>query len=193
MNEESTYTRIERSLFKDKDEATRTLSVRELEIKTRMMLCVSRLVETPTLEDTQLVNFLMHGCAGQAEPVSRSQAYRDLAMVRRLAGNIQLAAKSWYRYLIVEGAKRAYNMAMEKEDAKGAAAALDKIGKYTLCDKEDTAFDYSQMLPPNFEPSDDVTLLEGVEPVDDLEARRKQLRNYFKGEAEEAQIMKNDE
>lgn len=114
MNEETTYTRIERSLFKDKDEATRTLSVREMEIKTRMMLCVSKLMEKPTLEDTELVNFLMHGCAGQAEPVSRSQAYRDLAMVRRLVGNIRLAAKSWYRYLIVEGAKRTYNMAMEK-------------------------------------------------------------------------------
>lgn len=28
-------------------------------------------------------------------------------------------------------------MAMDKEDAKGAAAALDKIGKYTRSDKED--------------------------------------------------------
>ena len=192
MNEETTYTRIERSLFKDKEEATRTLSVREMEIKTRMMLCVSKLMEKPTLEDTELVNFLMHGCAGQADPVSRSQAYRDLAMVRRLVGNIRLAAKSWYRYLIVEGAKRTYNMAMEKEDAKGAAAALDKIGKYTLCDKDDTAFDYSQMLPPNFEPSDDVTLLEGLEPMDDIEAKRKQLRSYFKGEIEEAQIVENE-
>ena len=39
--------------------------------------------------------------------------------------------------MIVEGGKRAFNMAMGKEDAKGAAAALDKIGKYTRADKDD--------------------------------------------------------
>ena len=155
MNPDTTYTRIERSLFKDKADAARTLSPRELEIKTRMMLCVSRLMDNPMLEDAELVNFLLHGCAGQAEPVGKSQAYRDLAMIRRLVGNIQLAAKSWYRYMIVEGAKRAYEVAIANNDAKGAAAALDKIGKYTRCDKEDDTFDYSKMLPPNFEPTDD--------------------------------------
>ena len=35
-----TYERIERALFKDKDEATTLLSPREMEIKKRMMLCV---------------------------------------------------------------------------------------------------------------------------------------------------------
>lgn len=193
MNQESTYTRIERSLFKDKEQAARTLSPRELEIKTRLMLCVSRLMDDPMTEDAELVNFLLHGCAGQAGPVSKSQAYRDLAMVRRLVGNIQLAAKSWYRYMIVEGAKKAYEVAINNNDAKGAAAALDKLGKYTRCDKEDDTFDYSQMVPPSFEPTDDVTLLDGLEPVDNLEEKRKMLRQYFKGEAEEAQIMKNEE
>ena len=192
MNQESTYTRIERSLFKDKAEAARTLSPRELEIKTRMMLCVSRLMDNPMLEDAELVNFLLHGCAGQAEPVGKSQAYRDLAMIRRLVGNIQLAAKSWYRYMIVEGAKKAYEVAIANNDAKGAAAALDKLGKYTRCDKEDDQFDYSQMIPPSFEPSDDVTLLDGLEPVDNLEEKRRQLRTYFKGEAEDAAIIENE-
>lgn len=37
-----TYERIERALFKDKDEATTLLSPREMEIKKRMMLCVSQ-------------------------------------------------------------------------------------------------------------------------------------------------------
>ena len=193
MNPETTYTRIERSLFKDKEEAARTLSPRELEIKTRMMLCVSRLMDNPMLEDAELVNFLLHGCAGQAAPVSKSQAYRDLAMIRRLVGNIQLAAKSWYRYMIVEGAKKAYEVAIANNDAKGAAAALDKLGKYTRCDKEDDQFDYSKMIPPSFEPTDDVTLLDGLEPVDNLEEKRRQLRTYFKGEAEEASIIENEE
>ena len=83
--------------------------------------------------------------------------------------------------MIVEGGKRAFNMAMDKEDAKGAAAALDKIGKYTRADKDDNKFDYSQMIPPSFEPSDDVTLLEGLEEIENLEEKREELRTLFKG------------
>lgn len=176
-----TYERIERALFKDKDEAMTLLSQREMEIKQRMMLCVSKKMEEPLIPDTELVNFLIHGCGGNTEPVSQSQAYRDIGMINRLVGNIQLAAKAWYRYMIVEGGKKAFNMAMDKEDAKGAAAALDKIGKYTRSDKEDEKFDYSQLVPPSFEPSDDVTLLEGLEPIENLEEERIKMRSMFKG------------
>lgn len=178
---DSTYSRIERALFKDKGEASDILSAREMEIKNRMMLCVSKKMDDPLIEDADLVNFLMHGCAGNAEPVSKSQAYRDIGMINRLVGNIQLAAKAWYRYMIVEGGKKAFKIAIDKGDAKGAAASLDKIGKYTRSDKEDEKFDYSQLIPPSFEPSDDVTLLEGLEVIEDLEEKRKELRNRFKG------------
>ena len=42
--------------------------------------------------------------------------------------------------------------------------------------------DWSEMLPPSFEPSDDITLVEGLEPipVQELESRRKKLRSLFK-------------
>ena len=178
---DSTYDRIERALFKDREEASSILSQREMEIKKRMMLCVSKKMEDPLIQDTELVNFLMNGCGGNTDAVSQSQAYRDIGMINRLVGNIQLAAKAWYRYMIVEGGKKAFNMAIDKEDAKGAAAALDKIGKYTRSDKEDEKFDYSQLIPPSFEPSDDVTLLEGLEPIEDLEGTRSEMRSRFKG------------
>ena len=178
---DSTYDRIEHALFKDREEASSILSQREMEIKKRMMLCVSKKMEDPLIQDTELVNFLMNGCGGNADAVSQSQAYRDIGMINRLVGNIQLAAKAWYRYMIVEGGKKAFNMAIDKEDAKGAAAALDKIGKYTRSDKEDEKFDYSQLVPPSFEPSDDVTLLEGLEPIEDLEGTRSKMRSRFKG------------
>ena len=176
-----TYDRIERALFKDREEASSILSQREMEIKKRMMLCVSKKMEDPLIQDTELVHFLMNGCGGNADAVSQSQAFRDIGMINRLVGNIQLAAKAWYRYMIVEGGKKAFSMAIDKEDAKGAAAALDKIGKYTRSDKEDEKFDYSQLVPPSFEPSDDVTLLEGLEPIEDLEGTRSEMRSRFKG------------
>lgn len=174
--EDTTYDKIERSLYRDIEDTNNSLTEREQAIRKRMMLCVSMKMESPLIEDTKIVEFLMHGCGGAAERVSQSQAYRDVGMLNRLVGNISLAAKNWYRYQIVEGAKAAYNLAMDRGDAKGAAAALDKIGKYTQCDKDDNKFDFSKMIPPSFEPSDEITLLDGIEPIDDLENRRKELR-----------------
>lgn len=193
---DDTYLKIEQCLFKDQDDATQMLSAREIEIRNRMMLCVSKKMDDPLIEDTDLVNFLMHGCGGNATPVSQSQAYRDIGMMNRLVGNITLSAKQWYRYMIVEGAKKAYAVAIDKGDAKGAAAALDKIGKYTRCDKEDDKFDYERMIPPSFEPSDDITLIEGMEPIDNLEERRKELRQLAKNMVMEkptdAEIVTNE-
>lgn len=194
-DKETTYDRIERALFKCRDESVQVLSLKEQAIKERMMLVVSKRMDDPFVEEKDLVDFLMHGCGGLTEPVSQSQAYRDVSMANRLVGNIQLSAKSWYRHMIVEGAKAAYKMAMEKGDAKGAASALDKLGKYTRSDKEDDALDFSQMVPPSFEPSDDVTLLEGVERIDNLEERRRELRklarNKVLGTPTDAEIIED--
>ncbi|MCS2388840.1 hypothetical protein NXV57_15290 [Bacteroides thetaiotaomicron] len=38
-----------------------------------------------------------------------------------------------------------------------------------------------KLVPPSFEPSDDVTLLEGLEPIEDLEGTRSEMRSRFKG------------
>lgn len=115
---DTTYERIERALYKDRDEAEQMLTVREQEIRERMILCVAKKMDSPLVEDSELVNFLMHGCGGNATPVSQSQAYRDISMINRLVGNIQLAAKNWYRYMIVEGAKKAISLRLTAETPK---------------------------------------------------------------------------
>jgi hypothetical protein len=51
-----------------------------------------------------------------------------------------------------------------------------------MADKPDNEVDWSQLVPPVFEPSADPDLLENIEPVDDLEERRRQLRALFKVE-----------
>ncbi len=182
---------ITQYLFKDTSACT-VLTPTEMQVKRRYELCITRKMDSPLTPDKEIVDFLMHGCNGMCEPVGKSQAYRDVAAITKITGNIALAGKNWYRHLIIEGAKEIYAMAMRKEDSKGAAAALDKLGKYTRCDKDDEAMDWSEMLPPIFEPSDDLTLIEGMKaiPTDELEARRKRLRELFLGlgsKAEDAQ------
>ena len=63
---DTTYERIERALYKDREEIEQMLSPREQEIRERMMLCVAKKMDSPLVEDSELVTFLMHGCGGNA-------------------------------------------------------------------------------------------------------------------------------
>lgn len=174
--------KIKKYLFCDKEECKGVLTSHEMEMKQRTMLCVTKLMDKPTTLDSEIVEFLMCGCDGTCACVGRSQAYRDIAFVRSIIGNVQLASKAWLRYTIQQGALDTYKKAMEHDDYRSAAASLNVLGKYTRCDKEDDAMDWSEMLPPSFEPSDDITLVEGLEPIptQELEAHRKKLRSLFK-------------
>lgn len=195
-NMERLLDKLKNTLYKDADDARKVLSPPEMEVRARVAASVAYRMENPLTEDSQMVHFLMGGCDGKAKPVSRTQAYRDIVLIDRMTSGIQLASRQWYRYMVVEGAKKAYNLAMDEGDYKAAAACLDKIGKYTMSDKEETQADFSQMLPPSFEPSDDVTLLEGLQPIPHLERERQRLRSLARGlplsdDAADAQIVEN--
>lgn len=184
MSKEITsYDKIEMVLFKGREDAAAYLSDRELQQKERWMLCVSKLLEEPITMDQELVTFLTGGCGGLCPQVSQATAYRDVAAVKRLVGNIQLANKNWYRHIIIEAAKEGIKIAKEAKDPKGIAANADKIGKYTRADKEDDDIDRSGWQPPVFEPSDDVTILgDEFKPIPNLEEERKAFRALFKND-----------
>lgn len=178
----SVYDVIEKHLFKSRGESSGVLSEKQLEVKERLMLCVSKKLENPMTTDAEIVRFLMGGCGGTCVSVSQSQAYRDVAALNKIVGNIQLSSKSWYRYMIVEAAKKGYEIAKDAKDAKGMAANIDKIGKYTRADREDDDFNWEEMIPPSWEPTDDITVLEGMEPIENLEEHRLALRRLWKKE-----------
>ena len=173
------YEKIQQHLYEDTETALQYLTPTEIEIKKRVMVCVAKIMDEPMIQDKDMVKFLMNGCGGKTEQVGQSQAYRDIAAIRKILGNIQLASKSWYRYIIIEGAKEGFDIARVEKDAKGMASCLDKIGKYTRADREDDPFDFSQLIPPSFEPTNDVTVMEGFEKIDNLEEERKKFRELF--------------
>ena len=194
MNEQKSYDKIEAVLFKPRSEAAGQLTPLELAKKERWMLCVSKLLDNPLTEDRELVNFLMEGCGGTCEKVSQATAYRDVAAIKRLVGNIKLSSKNWYRHMIIEAAKRGIAIAEKEKDAKGIAANIDKIGKYTRADKEDEDNDRSGWQPPIFEPTDDVTLLgDNFKPIPDLERERAAFRALFKRTADVQDVEPMDD
>lgn len=190
----SSFDKIESVLFKSRDEASHKLNNIEMEQKNRWMLCVSKLLDDPITEDKELVEFLVGGCGGSCKAVSKTTAYRDIASIKRLVGNIQLSSKSWYRHMIIESAKKGIKIAIEEKDAKGVAANIDKIGKYTRANMEDDEVDRSLWNPPVFEPTDDVTLLgDNFTPIKNLEEERKKFRAIFKGEMTDVQPIEEDD
>ena len=191
--------KVLKHLYDDVDTLKGVLTQNEIDMKTRFMLSVTRKLDHPLTTDQDLVTFLMSGCNGTTKAVSRSQAYRDIAAINLITGNIQLASKNWMRHMIVEGAKEIYQKALSRGDFKGAAAALDKLGKYTRCDKEDETIDWSEMLPPVFEPSDDITLIDGLDVMEgkDIEKERKRLRSLFNrlsaDDVQDAEVIQDEE
>ncbi len=179
MNDDS-FKKIESALYLKDSEAAEKLTPYENERRKRWVFCLSQKMDDPLISDKTLVEELEAGYAGLFSPVAKSTAYRDIAAVHKIIGNIRLASKNWYRYMIIEGAKKAYSIAENKQDGKAMAAALDKIGKYTMADKPDNDFDWSQMIPLDIEPAADPDLLENVEPIENIEQRRRELRALFK-------------
>lgn len=175
------FKKIESALYLPDHQASELLTPNENERRKRWAYCISRKMDDPLMPDRTLVAELEAGLSAAYFPVSKTTAYRDLAAVQKIIGNIQLSAKNWYRHMIIEGAKEAFGIAKTNDDAKGMASALDKIGKYTMADKPDNDFDWHQMIPLDIEPSADPTLLENIEQIDNLEQRRRDLRKLWKG------------
>jgi len=63
------YEKVERCLYMPAEEAEKYLTPGQMEIKERLMLCVSVLLAEPLKQDTEIVNFLMCGCGGACEAV----------------------------------------------------------------------------------------------------------------------------
>jgi len=179
-DELTVYEKIEKVLFLPAEEADKYLTPSVLEVKNRLMLCVSVLMAEPMKQDKEIVNFLMAGCGGVCKTVSDTQAYRDVAALRKMVGNIKLSSKAWYRYTSIEASKVGYELAVTAKDSKGVAANVKNIIVASRADKEDEEYDYERISIPEMEPTDDVTVLEGLDDIPDLENERKSFRRLFK-------------
>lgn len=155
------------------------LSDQEVEIRKRWRYTVAEYLNTPSLTDTKLIDFITAGCGGLTRPITKQQAYQDLTVIKQIVSKVNMASKEWWRYTVTEMAKEAYQVAKGQKDAKAMAMALDKIGKYQRVDQvDDNGFSFEDMIPPNFEFTPDVSVL-NIKQMPDLEQRRRDLRKHF--------------
>lgn len=171
MDNKDILDKIQSALIANSDQVA-NLSPKALHIKERLMQGYSFWVQNPHFSDIKIILFLKN-----AFGISKSQAHRDVQNIKYLLGNVKNASKDWYRHMVIEMCRKAYVMAEVKRDPKAMALAADKIGKYAKLDKdEQEELPWEQLIPPNFEPVADVTVL-GIEKIPNIEQHRQTLRS----------------
>ncbi len=181
------FEKIQLYLFDEEDKIPdyHSFTPTELQIKKRYANVFAYWIDKPTLSDRKVIHYMISEFGLQ-----KSQAYRDLHKIKVLLANVRNASKEWQRYKLIAMIDRAYELAEMQKDPKAIIMAADKLGKYTQLDKEETqVLPYDEIVPQNWEITGDVTVM-GLDPIDDLEAKQKKMREKYGGTlVEEAELI----
>ena len=175
-NKMSLFDRLQMHLFNDNDKvpAHHRFSEHELEIKKRYMATFTFWLEKPMLSDKKIIQFMVSNFG-----ISKAMAWHDLGKIKILLGNVQNANKHWQRYKMIAILDRALEIAEATKDSQAMIRAAQILGKYTQLDKEEAQeIPYGEIVPQNFEPTGDVSVL-GLQPMKDLKERQKKLREKY--------------
>lgn len=171
MRNSKTVEKLNKYLFED---GKLTLTDKETEIFKRARAIFTIQLSNPYKTDKQLSRIIM-----KLFDVKKTTAYDDIARVKLLLGNVKNASKEWHRYALIEMVKETYDIAKKKGDPMAMAAIVDKLGKYTQLDKEESEkIPYDEIIPDQIEYTTDVTVL-GKEPIKDLEEKKNKLREKY--------------
>lgn len=128
--------------------------------------------------------------------VGRAQAYDDVRLVQILLGSMQQANKDFMRWKINHDLEQDLKAARRAGEHKAVAAIEKARIMNNRTDKEDEPErEFDKIVPQNFEPTDDPTVL-GIARIPDLRGRiRKLNKKYMAEDAEytEFQEVENDE
>lgn len=165
------FDKLQKSLFDD----SVSLSEKELEIRQRYQSVFVIWLENPMWSDKEMVRYMRQNM-GQG----RTQAYEDIQKIKVMLGNVRNATKEWQRYRVIEMCTEAYNIAKKRGDVKAMVMAADKLGKYTKLDKDDADIPpWDQMIPPQLEPTSDVSVLGITRSADFTKKVAKMKKKYL--------------
>lgn len=130
--------------------------------------------EFPTKTETDVRDLLMNEFS-----IVKSTAYEDIQVIKILLGDIKNPGKEWIRYQINAMLDKAFQLAETQKDPKAMAIAAAHKAKYNqlhLPDADPLPFD--EIVPQQFEPTDDPTSLGLKKDPDIREKKRKMLEKY---------------
>lgn len=118
--------------------------------------------------------------------ISKSAAYEDIRIIKRLLGDLAKTTKDYHRYKFCQMIDETFEMARRIKDARAMGAAANYYGKYTQLDKEDILDKgYDKIIVQPFEPTDDPTVL-GIKPIPNVRDRIKsKIQQYWSDDIED--------
>lgn len=131
--------------------------------------------EFPTKSESEIREHLMNEFS-----CCRRTVYEDIQIIKVLLGDVKNPGKEFIRYQVNEMFDAAYKLAKEKEDPKAMALAASGKAKYNQLDKPDAnPLPFDEIVPQQFEPTDDPTSLGLKKDPDIREKKRKMLEKYM--------------
>lgn len=121
--------------------------------------------------------------------VSKSTAYEDIRIIKRLLGDLAKTTKDYHRYKFCQMIDETFDMAKRIKDARAMGAAANYYGKYTQLDKEDILDKgYDKIVVQPFEPTDDPTVL-GIKPIPNVREKIKsKIQQYWSEDIEDVEF-----
>jgi tryptophan 2,3-dioxygenase len=186
MAKQSAIDRINSALF---DPMPGDTSAQEEAIAVRYRDAFTYWLDNPMASDADIRDYLMN-----CYQLSKSQAYRDIANIKLLLGNVRNAGKEWHRHrvnvLLEQGAKAGL------EGQTAIATAISKIAtamiKNNRLDMDDgEQIPYDEIVPPTWEPTTDPTVI-GIKPIPNLRERISELYKKLADEIEITEVPYED-
>lgn len=125
----------------------------------------------------------------QRYKVSKSTAYEDIRIIKRLLGDLAKTTKDYHRYKFCQMIDETYEMAKRIKDARAMGAAANYYGKYTQLDKEDILDKgYDKIVVQPFEPTDDPSVL-GIKAIPNIREKIKsKIQQYWSEDIEDVEF-----
>lgn len=155
--------------------------LRQLRVSEGVLLRLHRIrgmyaywLQFPSKVDNDLVQYDM-----AMFKVSRSLAYEDLHLVKVLLGNLQQTTKEFMRWKINKSLEQDIAAARRAGDFRSVAALSKVLVANNRTDKDDEPdLEFDKIVPQNFEPTDDPTVL-GIERIPDLRGKIRALYKRY--------------
>lgn len=168
---------VKRDLFTSQDELVKKYNETQANHVIRLRDMYNYVMANPAVTDKDFVTRIM-----EAYSIAKSQAYRDLAIVKMLLPIIGQCSREFHRWRFNEMIMNTYRMAEKRKDVKTMEKALSSYAKYNRIDAEDElSVPYDLIVVQPFVASSDPTLL-GIKPIPNLKERIKTLINKYSAE-----------
>lgn len=176
MSQELTlYDKLRLHLFEGKNVAESYLSKDEMGVKIRIEALFTKMLDDPIVPEKKL-----RGLVVSEFGVSIRTAFQDVALTKLLFGNFKKASREYERYRVMGYLEWAAQRSKEKDNEEGVIKAADKMGKYNRLDQSETEnINWEEVIPPSFEPTNDIEVLNIKRDPDIKKKVQRLIRKYY--------------